>query len=469
MYSHAEKVLKIQEIARQAHISGKKILFRKVSTNTTRPIGQAPRAPVVDLESLKDILDIHVEEQWIDVEPRVPMDALVDEALRYKLLPMVVPEFPGITVGGAIQGGALESSSFRYGQFNDTVLEIEVVLGDGSLVVATKDNEFSDLFWGLSTSYGSLGIITRVRLPLMPAKAYVEVHMSPCHSTEACLGAIVEETGGMADFLEGIIFTSTESAMLQGRFVEKPEGPVQRLGRNIDPWYYRLVRKNVENGTYTMTVPVRDYLFRYDKGAFWMGEHLFPYFLLPSNALTRLLFAPFLHTRKLYDGLHQLGLQKNFVIQDLYMNTDEVPSLINYNEECSQIFPLWVCPIQSSNAPQKFAAHFREHHPTTLLNIGLYGLPASDAQATTLELEEHISNSSSRKMLYADIYVSSDTFWQTYDNEWYGALRSKYQANPFTNIFEKISARTTDKKISRARGMGNLIKESLSGKNVVWW
>jgi FAD/FMN-containing dehydrogenase len=41
------------------------------------------------------------------------MDKLVKATLKYGLVPPVVTEFPGITVGGAIQGAAAETSSFR--------------------------------------------------------------------------------------------------------------------------------------------------------------------------------------------------------------------------------------------------------------------------------------------------------------------------------------------------------------------
>lgn len=41
------------------------------------------------------------------------MDALVEATVKHGLVPPVVPEFPGITVGGAYNGTGGESSSFR--------------------------------------------------------------------------------------------------------------------------------------------------------------------------------------------------------------------------------------------------------------------------------------------------------------------------------------------------------------------
>lgn len=42
----------------------------------------------------------------VDVQAMISMDELVDALLPLNLLPLVVPEFKGITVGGSIQGSS---------------------------------------------------------------------------------------------------------------------------------------------------------------------------------------------------------------------------------------------------------------------------------------------------------------------------------------------------------------------------
>ncbi|KAG6040080.1 hypothetical protein E4U41_001421 [Claviceps citrina] len=46
--------------------------------------------------------------------------------------------------------------------------------------------------------------------------------------------------------------------------------------------------------------PLVDYLFRYDRGAFWVGKYSFRYFLTPFNRTTRFLLDRFMHTRVMY-------------------------------------------------------------------------------------------------------------------------------------------------------------------------
>jgi FAD/FMN-containing dehydrogenase len=94
---------------------------------------------MIDTSTLTEVLSVDTVRQVAVVEPNVPMDKLVHATLRDGLMPLVVPEFPGITVGGAIQGGAGESSSFKYGFFSQTVNWVEYIVGDGTIITASAE------------------------------------------------------------------------------------------------------------------------------------------------------------------------------------------------------------------------------------------------------------------------------------------------------------------------------------------
>ncbi len=83
---------------------------------------------MIDVSNFNNVLEIDIDRKVAIVEPNVAMDALVEATVEEGLLPPVVTEFPGITVGGAIQGGAGESSSFRYGFFSQTVNWVDYIL-----------------------------------------------------------------------------------------------------------------------------------------------------------------------------------------------------------------------------------------------------------------------------------------------------------------------------------------------------
>lgn len=79
------------------------------------------------------------------------------------------------TLGGLAMGVGMTTYSHKVGLYQETVKSYEVVLGDGSLVKATKDNEYADLYFVLPWSHGSLGFLTALELDIISIKPYLRV------------------------------------------------------------------------------------------------------------------------------------------------------------------------------------------------------------------------------------------------------------------------------------------------------
>ena len=145
------------------------------STNSTRP---NLKKHVVDISALRNVIKVDTQSKRALVEPNVPMDRLVEATLPHGLVPPVVMEFPGITVGGGYAGTAGESSSFKFGFFDRTINEVEMVMADGRVMKASeKENE--DLFRGAAGAVGTLGVTTLIDLNLVEAKKYVKTTYYP--------------------------------------------------------------------------------------------------------------------------------------------------------------------------------------------------------------------------------------------------------------------------------------------------
>lgn len=183
--------------SRVRYFFGKKQPFRIYhgSTNSTRT-SQRRRDNTVDTSSLNRVLDVNLSKKTALVEPNVPMDALVAATLKAGLVPLVVMEFPGITVGGGFSGTSGESSSFRYGAFDTTINWIEIVLPNGEVTKASRTtNEKTDLFWGAASAFGTLGVITLLEVQLREAKPYVRLTYSLYDDAARANASIREEIG----------------------------------------------------------------------------------------------------------------------------------------------------------------------------------------------------------------------------------------------------------------------------------
>lgn len=64
------------------------------------------------------------------------------------------------------------------GLYHETITSYEVVLSDGSLVTATRE-EYPDLYRALAWSHGSLALLVALTLKIEKVKPYVKVTYTP--------------------------------------------------------------------------------------------------------------------------------------------------------------------------------------------------------------------------------------------------------------------------------------------------
>ena len=135
-------------------------------------------------------------------------------------MPLVVPQLKTITLGGAVAGLGIESTSFRHGLPHESVRRMEILTGAGEVVTATPDGEHADLYRGFPNSYGTLGYALRLVIDLQPVAPFVRLHHRRYPDATACTAAIVELSTTEIDFLDGTVFDADEQYLTTGEFVE---------------------------------------------------------------------------------------------------------------------------------------------------------------------------------------------------------------------------------------------------------
>lgn len=404
------------------------------STNSTRPQREGD---TIEVGHLDHVLQVDRGEEKAVVEPNVPMDRLVDATLEHGLVPPVVMEFPGITVGGGIQGGAGESSSFVHGAFHQCFDRYEIITGDGEILEVSEDSH-PDLFHGTECSYGSLGILTAAELELVPATDYVRLEYRRVKGAEELVSMVRREVErGEADFLDAILFGPDLGVVMVGERSDREDLPVNRFWRARDDWFYRHARKAVDGRErWVENVPLRDYLFRYDRGAFWTGELGLERLPLRGSREIRTALDPIFRTRRMYRFLHGGDLASGFIVQDICLPEKNAAEFVDWVDENLGIYPLWLCPLEPDG---------EGNHPTSpgemdtelVVNVGVWGKPPGDPYEANRDLERAVLDMDGRKVLYAHQYMDKEEFWEMYDGERYQKLREKYDAGEvFPGIYE---------------------------------
>ena len=155
----------------------------------------------LDVREFRHVLRVDPAAGTVDAEGMIPYGDLTAACLAQGVMPAVVPQLKSITLGGAVSGVGIESSSFRYGLVHETVDELEVLLADGSTVVARPDNEHRDLFFGFPNSYGTLGYALRVKAKVVPVKPYVHLTHVRHRDARALFADVGRWCGEPIDFL----------------------------------------------------------------------------------------------------------------------------------------------------------------------------------------------------------------------------------------------------------------------------
>ncbi|KAG9233684.1 hypothetical protein BJ875DRAFT_505233 [Amylocarpus encephaloides] len=370
------------------------------------------------------------------VEPNVPMDALVQATLRHGLVPPVVMEFAGITVGGGFAGTAGESSSFRYGFFHRNVNWIEMVLADGQIVRASS-KERSDLFYGPASSFGTLGVTTLLELQLIDAKSHVKMTYYPVTSVREAQAVIDDITADTSfDYCDGIIMTNDISGLR-----------TQGFTRPSDPWFYIHVQRLMQNkkSQITEAIPMIDYLFRYDRGGFWVARYSYTYFLTPFNRITRFLLDYFMHTRVMYHALHKSGLAEQYIVQDVAIPNPQASKFMSYLNANFKQYPIWICPLRQSgrgiaSTHSLQAKKTNDKTPDTMLNFGVWGPGSTDRREFVYwnrEFEKKVRELGGQKWLYAHTYYTEEEFYEIYNRKEYDVVRGKYHAGHLPSVYDK--------------------------------
>ncbi|MDY6778224.1 MAG: FAD-binding protein [Candidatus Nanohaloarchaea archaeon] len=431
---HRERVQQIAHKIQEARERDEKPVIYHGSSHSVRP-DAFQDDDKIHVEQLDHVISIDPDEEKAFIEPDVTVRELTGYALDHGLMPYVVPEFPTISIGGAIQGGAGESSSFEHGLVGNHASRIEIVTGGAEIVEASEDRH-SDLYYGTACSYGSLGIMTGITINLMPAKENVRLRYIRVDGFEDAIRTIKDWCERDIDFIDGIMFSRNRGVIMVGWLSDRQDRTVRRFGRMQDEWFYlHADRVSEHREIYEESIPLEDYLFRYNIGAFWAIKLGYREAGIPFNRYTRTLLHPFMDTATAYDqGIHGGNFSSTHIVQDIITANRDTLELLEWVDDTLGIYPLWLLPLQ----PQGSAKLAPNYLDTNLcINVGLWGRPDGNPVRRKHQLEAKARELEARKTLYAQQFYDRDTFWSIYDRDWYQRLRERYDADVFPTVYDK--------------------------------
>ncbi len=405
--AHEAAVASLQQ-AYTAVPPGTKVRLAKRTSNLFRfrdqPAGS--RVTQLDVSAFSRVLHVDPESRTAVVGGMTTYEDLADATLRHGLMPFVVPQLKTITLGGAVTGLGIESTSLRLGMPHESVLAMEILTGDGQVVTATADNEHADLFRGFPNSYGTLGYALSLTIELEPVAPFVHLRHFRFHDPETCMEAIAKigaegsYEGHRADFVDGTMFSLDELYLTVGAFSE------------VAPW-------------------TSDYA----------GHQIFYQSLRGRSDVYRSLVA-FDRRHGLSGKLAQRRGQppREDVIQDVEIPVGRGAEFLRFFAADVGMSPVWLCPLRlrSDQAWPLYPLAPGEVY----VNFGFWGtvpLPQGRADGYHNRLvEDEVAALGGHKGLYSTSFYTEEQFWASYNGPAYAALKQRYDGGGrLAGLYEK--------------------------------
>lgn len=439
LQEHDARVAAIASQVREKLAAGQSVHIDKGGVHHVVPIPGDPRfrSGKLDTSALHHILEIDPITRHCDAEPGVRFCDLVRATLAHGLVPTVVPELEGITLGGAIAGGAVESMSYRHGGFFDSVESLELITGTGE-VLKLSNSEQPDLFNMIHGSYGTLGVVTRIRFRLVPAQPFVKMTYQRFHDFPSFHAALRERcTAGDYTFVDGIVHAPDHLTLCLGEFV--PEAPYVSSYRWLDI-FYKSTRERARD--YLTT---ENYFFRYDTECHWLTrtvpglERRAVRFavgkaLLGSTNLIR-------WSNRLAPLLKKLKRRPEVVV-DLFIPDRRFADFFQWYERGPRFFPLWVIPYRMPRVyPWVSDAHARRMDDTLLIDCAIYGMANDEPERDwSAVFEQATFEHDGVKTLISRNHYTRERFFEIYDEPRYAAAKARLDPHAlFTRgVFEKL-------------------------------
>jgi FAD/FMN-containing dehydrogenase len=419
---------------------GEPVRLAKATSNLFR-FREPTTAPGLDVSALGEVLEVDPMGRTAQVQGMTTYERLVEATLPFGLMPAVVPQLKTITLGGAVTGLGIESSSFRHGLPHESVREMEILTGDGEVVVAARDNAHRALFYGFPNSYGTLGYALRLTIELEPVRPYVWLrHLrfsdaGECAAVLAGICAAHSYDDAPVDFLDGTVFSRDEMYLTLGTFVDQVPYLSDYTGQEI--FYRSIQRRAVDHLT------VHDYLWRWDTDWFWCSRALGAQHPVVRRVWPRSARRSDVYRRLVaLDKRAQLSARVDRwrglpphedVIQDVEIPVDRLADFLDFFHRHVGISPIWLCPVQlrengdPGDVPWPLYPLERDR---LYVNVGFWSSvalpPGRLPDHHNRLIEREVAEAGGHKSLYSTSFYGEGEFWRRYNGPAYQKLKDTY-------------------------------------------
>lgn len=415
-------------------------MYKTSMTNTFRD-KDLNKKDHIDLSNFNNVININKE--YGEVEGSTTFETFVSKSLQENLMPAVVPELKTITIGGAIVGLGIESSSFKYGLVHNNIIEADVILSSGEVMTCSKTIN-SDLFNALPNSLGSLCYIIKVKMKLVPVKRYVHIHKCWYDNYDhLCKNMEKECLDKTNDFIDAVMFSKNNGVLIIGKMTDEIKNRLSDYKINV---YYKSLLFGNNSEDY---LTIENYIWRWDTDWFWCNnfipliqnyyvrKYIFGDKYLRSDTYKWILYKFRWFTNLFYTK------NKESVVQDVIIPVENVTKYLDFLYENiiygeNNEHYVWLCPHYNYSSTLVPSIDHKLY--IDIAQWGLFTNKFSDKFYFNKLIEKKCDELNGVKSLYSTVHYDKETFYKKYNNDEYEILKKKYDPNNrIRTMYEKCT------------------------------
>ncbi|GAA1478948.1 FAD-binding oxidoreductase [Nocardioides aestuarii] len=424
---------------------GAPVRLAKPTTNLFR--ARQPATGGLDVSGLTGVLAVDATALTAEVQGMCTYEDLVAATLPHGVVPLVVPQLRTITLGGAVSGLGIESTSFRSGLPHESVLEMDVFTGSGDVVTVRPGDDLFDTF---PNSYGSLGYATRLVIRLEPVPGRVElrhVRLDDADDLAALTAEVVARhthDGVRVDGLDGVSFGPGEHVLTLATWTDDDGPTSDYTGQQV---YYRSLERRDRD-----LLTMHDYLWRWDTDWFWCSrafgaQHPVVRRLWPRRWRRSDVYMRLLGLDRRYDIADRLDRragrpQRERVVQDVEVPVERLAEFLAWFDAEVGMRPVWLCPVVAHRAWPTYPLEPGRCY----VNVGFWGTvhvgPDAPDSPRNRAIERVVHELGGHKSLYSETFYDRATFDSLYDGPHLSRVKQQFDPDDrLTTLYDKAVRR----------------------------
>jgi FAD/FMN-containing dehydrogenase len=347
-----------------------------------------------------------------------------------------------------VSGLGIESTSLRHGLPHESVLEMDILTGDGRIVTAAPDSEHQALYRGFPNSYGTLGYALWLTISLQPVAPFVHLRHFRFDRPQDVMAAIEQIAqdgsyqGHQADFVDGTAFSPTALYLTVGAQSDAAPWLSDYTRQRI---YYQSIRGPRED-----FLTIRDYLWRWDTDWFWCSRpfgvqrpfirRAWPRRYRRSDIYRKLVAFDRRHGLTRAMDARRGAPEQEAVVQDVEIPVERGAEFYEFFAASVGMSPVWLCPLRL-RGDQSWPLYPLQPGQV-YVNFGFWGnvgLPPGAADGYyNRQIEDTVTELGGHKGLYSTSFYSEDEFWRRYNGAAYAELKREYDAESrLASLYDK--------------------------------